>query len=190
MKVTKVKKCNDYVRFMIEVELEKKGLQIQANICGGLNDNVINGVRVQFIEDPEYDYIYKLFGEETDHHEFRELYNRLFNDSIDKLEDQMEAMCEKELHRVYPHAVQNLTYREKIKIAEETIKSCTIVESKSGKLFYTQNFYALIQTLQSIDLATPITTEGFNISGKPNKIWGINVIAVKNAINYMKQYIL
>lgn len=116
MKVKKVTRKDDYVRFSFDVEVEDKGLDITLNFYGGLGRTTINGIKYNIIDDVEMDVRVKMFGEEVKMQGFKEMYNTLFKKDYKEFEDKLYDIGFEELKTNIPDLFENVGIYKKANI--------------------------------------------------------------------------
>ena len=96
MKVVKIKKYDDYVRFSFNIDTENgKGLEFKTQVCGGIVKNKIGKFSFIEIEDMDFETEFKVFGEYTDYRKFQEFYKNLYGiEQHTKLIKKIEDTCQ------------------------------------------------------------------------------------------------
>lgn len=185
MKVTKVTKNTDYVRFSVNLELEREGLKVLADVTGGLIEETIAGIKVQFIEDPDVEVNFKLFGEEVDYLEFKGIYSKLFKKSFESFEKEIKTLCIDEVNSVYTHSLVNLSHMAKIAILEEMMKKSKVVTSHNDIEYYTNvhNVYEIIHTIATYDGIVPTI---FKVDGRKRNYYGMKCNELNEALKHIK----
>ena len=160
MKVVKIKKHDDYVRFSFTIEIENgKGLEFKTHVCGGITKNKIGKFSFINIEDMDFETEFKVFGEYTDYRKFYEFYKTLYGiEQHTKLIQKIEDTCQEIIYTKYPKAFNNLTMEDKKEMLIELIgydkktkswndedkKSLSLKEIKMGediKVYFTSNYW-------------------------------------------------
>ena len=160
MKVVKIKKHDDYVRFSFTIEIENgKGLEFKTHVCGGIVKNKIGKFSFIYIEDMDFETEFKVFGEYTDYRKFYEFYKTLYGiEQHTKLIQKIEDTCQEIIYTKYPKAFNNLTMEDKKEMLIELIgydkktkswndedkKSLSLKEIKMGediKVYFTSNYW-------------------------------------------------
>lgn len=160
MKVVKIKKYDDYVRFSFSIDTENgKGLEFKTQCHGGITKNKIGKISFLHIEDIEYETEFKVFGEYTDYRKFQEFYKNLYGiEQHTKLIKKIEDTCQEAIHEKYPKEFNNLTMEDKKEMLIELIgydkktkswnesdkKTLNLKEIKMGedkKVYFTSNYW-------------------------------------------------
>tara|TARA_R110000824_G_scaffold182_3_gene822 strand:+ start:4575 stop:5183 length:609 start_codon:yes stop_codon:yes gene_type:complete len=159
MKVTKVIKSDDYVRFEYEIFTENgKGLEFQTHIRGGITKNKIGKVQFSAIEDLDYETEFIVFGEYTDYRKFQEFYVNLYGEKKHAdLMDRIQETCEKYVIEKYPKSFDHLSLEDKINMlihiigydkvkkewvwSEKIEKENFIKMGQDVKVYFTSNFW-------------------------------------------------
>jgi hypothetical protein len=173
MKVISVKKGEDCVRFSVEVEIDCEGLRVNSFLYGGVTDRIINGIRVQMVEDPDSDHTYHLFGKQCKYNKFKELYSELFSDKFDDFEDKIDDLSINSLQEVYPHQPRYMSDPDRTSIINHFIKKCPVISDiNSDKDYYTQ-VWDIVNTLHGTEDA--VKSESFETirNGKKITTYGI-----------------
>lgn len=196
MKVTKVKKSNDYVRFEYEIFTENgKGLEFQTHVHGGITKNKIGKVQFSSIEDLDYETEFILFGEYTDYRKFKEFYVKLYGEKKHAdLMDKIQETCKKYVIEKYPKSFDHLSLEDKInmlihiigydKVKKEWVWSEKIEKEKSIKMgqdvkvYFTSNFWVR-RIFQSIPGYETRWRQFNHVNGKVN---GVEIHDVLNLI--------
>ena len=160
MKVVKIKKHDDYVRFSFSIDTENgKGLEFKTQVCGGIVKNKIGKFSFIYIEDMDFETEFKVFGEYTDYRKFQEFYKNLYGiEQHTKLIKKIEDTCQEIIYTKYPKAFNNLTMEDKKEMLIELIgydkktkswnesdkKTLNLKEIKMGediKVYFTSNYW-------------------------------------------------
>jgi len=196
MKVTKVKKSNDYVRFEYEIFTENgKGLEFQTHVHGGITKNKIGKVQFSSIEDLDYETEFIVFGEYTDYRKFQEFYVNLYGEKKHAdLMDKIQETCKKYVIEKYPKSFDHLSLEDKInmlihiigydKVKKEWVWSEKIEKEKfiktgqDVKVYFTSNFWVR-RIFQSIPGYETRWRQFNHVNGKVN---GVEIHDVLNLI--------
>lgn len=123
MKIVKIKKHDDYVRFSFTIDTENgKGLEFKTQVCGGITKNRIGGISFMNIEDMDYETEFKVFGEYTDYRKFQEFYKNLYGiNKHTELIQKIEDTCQETILEKYPKSLKNLSIEDKKEMLIELI---------------------------------------------------------------------
>lgn len=123
MKVVKIKKHDDYVRFSFTINTEnEKGLEFKTQVFGGIVKNKIGKISFINIEDIDYETEFKVFGEYTDYRKFKEFYIKLYGSKQhDNLIKKIEDTCQEVILQKYPRSFDNLSIEHKKEMLIELI---------------------------------------------------------------------
>jgi hypothetical protein len=123
MKVVKIKKHDDYVRFSFTIDTENgKGLEFKTQVCGGITKNKIGKISFINIEDMDFETEFKVFGEYTDYRKFQEFYKNLYGiEQHTKLIQKIEDTCQEVILQKYPRSFDNLSIEHKKEMLIELI---------------------------------------------------------------------
>ena len=202
MKIVKIKKHDDYVRFSFTIDTENgKGLEFKTQVCGGITKNRIGGISFMNIEDMDYETEFKVFGEYTDYRKFQEFYKNLYGiNKHTELIQKIEDTCQETILEKYPKSLKNLSiedkkemlieligYDKKLNTWEEKIltsqdkKNHHLTYIKMGeeiKVYFTSSYWVkeIFRTIPGFE--TLIRTFTFN----DRKIQGVEIHDVLNLI--------
>ena len=123
MKIVKIKKHDDYVRFSFTIDTENgKGLEFKTQVCGGITKNKIGKISFMNIEDMDYETEFKVFGEYTDYRKFQEFYKNLYGiNKHTELIQKIEDTCQETILEKYPKSLKNLSIEDKKEMLIELI---------------------------------------------------------------------
>jgi len=123
MKIVKIKKHDDYVRFSFTIDTENgKGLEFKTQVCGGITKNRIGKISFMNIEDMDYETEFKVFGEYTDYRKFQEFYKNLYGiNKHTELIQKIEDTCQEMILDKYPKSLKNLSIEDKKEMLIELI---------------------------------------------------------------------
>ena len=155
MKVVKIKKHDDYVRFSFTIDTENgKGLEFKTQVCGGITKNKIGKISFINIEDMDFETEFKVFGEYTDYRKFQEFYKNLYGiEQHTKLIQKIEDTCQEVILQKYPRSFNNLSIEHKKEMLIELIgydkkkKSWVATNMKDIKMgedikvYFTSNYW-------------------------------------------------
>jgi len=155
MKVVKIKKHDDYVRFSFTIDTENgKGLEFKTQVCGGITKNKIGKISFINIEDMDFETEFKVFGEYTDYRKFQEFYKNLYGiEQHTKLIQKIEDTCQEVILQKYPRSFDNLSIEHKKEMLIELIgydkkkKSWVATNMKDIKMgedikvYFTSNYW-------------------------------------------------
>ena len=197
MKVVKIKKHDDYVRFSFSIDTENgKGLEFKTQCHGGITKNKIGKISFLHIEDIEYETEFKVFGEYTDYRKFQEFYKNLYGiEQHTKLIQDIEDTCQEAIHQRYPKEFNNLTLEDKKEMLIDLIgydkktkswnesdkKTLNLKEIKMGediKVYFTSKYWVrwILKTIPGYE--TRIRTFVWN----DKKTQGVEIHDVLNLI--------
>ena len=202
MKIVKIKKHDDYVRFSFTIDTENgKGLEFKTQVCGGITKNRIGKISFMNIEDMDYETEFKVFGEYTDYRKFQEFYKNLYGiNKHTELIQKIEDTCQEIILGKYPKSLKNLSiedkkemlieligYDKKLNTWEEKIltsqdkKNHHLTYIKMGeeiKVYFTSSYWVkeIFRTIPGFE--TLIRTFTFN----DRKIQGVEIHDVLNLI--------
>lgn len=186
MKITKVIKNPDYVRFNIDIEMEQEGLKVISTICGGLIEKDFNGVTLQLFEDPECDFEFYLFNKKTSYLGFKDLYTKLFNADFCDFTEELHEISMRELYKNYKYSPANTSNRDKLIAIKANLLDCPKVVSRDGDVYYTRTYYIsdILRSIYSKNSAVAFKDES-GIS-----YYGIKVEEVNDFIQRLKDLTL
>ena len=159
MKVVKIKKHDDYVRFSFTIDTENgKGLEFKTQCQGGISKHKIGKISFQQLDDIDYETEFKVFGEYTNYQKFQSFYTELHGVGQHiELIRKIEQLCEETISQKYPKAFRNLSMEDKKEMLIELIgydkkkkewptdkKTLSLKEIKMGedrKVYFTANYW-------------------------------------------------
>ena len=131
MKVVKIKKHDDYVRFSFTIDTENgKGLEFKTQCQGGISKHKIGKISFQQLDDIDYETEFKVFGEYTNYQKFQSFYTELHGVGQHiELIRKIEQICEETISQKYPKAFRNLSMEDKKEMLLIMIKNLKVIFS-------------------------------------------------------------
>lgn len=187
MKVTKVSRGTDYVRFLFEIEMECDGLSVVTQVNGGLSTVNVLGDDIQLIEDPEPEHKFSLFGEEVKYKGFKDIYSTLFNKKWDDFIEELDELAIKEINNHFPKSVDNLSIKDRLRYLDNIVSECPKVIGKDGLVYITKSWF--VHTLLcSLNVPNQVISSGFTLRDG-ERAYGMNLNDVIDNIEYIENKI-
>lgn len=184
MKVTKVIRNKDYVRFGFEIEMESEGLSVTSNVTGGLSTVTVLDVDIHLIEDPDFEYEFSIFGEKVNYQGFKEIYSKLFNKKWDDFIEELDKLSHKEITNHFPKSIDNLSIEDRLMYLDSVVNGCPKVIGKDGLVYITESW--LVHTLlYSLKAPNKVISSGFTQKDGKNA-YGMNLNNVTENIEYIE----
>lgn len=187
MKVTKVSRGTDYVRFSFEIEMECDGLSVVTQVNGGLSTVNVLGHDIQLIEDPDFEHEFSLFGEEVKYKGFKDIYSTLFNKKWDDFIEELDKLAIKEINNQIPLSLGNLSIKDRLRYLDNIVSECPKVIGKDGLVYITKSWF--VHTLLcSLNVPNQVISSGFTLRDG-ERAYGMNLNDVIDNIEYIENKI-
>lgn len=151
MKVLKVSRGQDYVRFSLNVELEvSPGLVVKSDVYGDFTKVPSLYGDITRIEDPELNNEYFLFGKKTKYVEFQKMYNDLFCEEFNSFVERTDKVILKATYGSFENTIDTFSKRAQVEIINEAWVNVDRVTDTQGKVWIKSNkkAWTLISHLQ------------------------------------------
>ena len=186
MKVTKVTRNEDYVRFSLNMEMESEGLKVKTHVNGGLSKVTIANMHdLQIIEDPDFDHEFSLFGESVKYSGFQETYSKLFNKEWDDFIEELDELANEQLRKEFPRNLYNISDKDRLKCLEAVISNLTCTRCTDGNLYYTKT-WLVHSLLSTTTVPFPVVSKGFTLESNGIRGYGMKAVDVDNNVQVIK----
>lgn len=188
MKVTKVSRGKDYVRFGFEMTMESEGLSANVIVNGGLSTVTVLNTEIQIIEDPEFEYEFSLFGEEVKYIGFKEMYSKLFNKKWDDFIEELDELATTEMNKHFPKSLDNLSIKDRLRYLESVISECPREIGNDGLVYITKSWF-IHTLLHSMNVPNKVVSAGFT-KRDGARAYGMNLNDVIDNLEYIENDLL